>query len=795
MSRFLLLIFVFLIHCVHGLAQNMYEVEGSVVDATTENPIFGANVYLLGLDRGTTTDSIGHFYIENSIDGISLVVSYIGYQKDTILVSYSDSNFYNVKLQPLNNLKEIVVIANPNKLVEKSQVTLPIKQIRQLPALVGEPDIIKVFQLFPGVQSGNEGSIGLHVRGGGPDQTLILFDDVPLYNPSHLFGFVSVFNPVLVKDVSISKSGFKAKYSGRLSSVVEVTSKDGDSIEYHGEASIGVVASTVFVSGPLIKDKVSFYLSGRRSHIDVLYRPLFNQSSSNFGEVDDFGAYYRDFNSKITWEINEKNKLSLNSFSGFDLYRLEVKDSRDSLSFNESQNRMTWRNTLHSMTYECEVIQNLATKVIGYYTGYLFDNFTHNNDLTLSTEKDTLSNELFSSNYRNQVKDIGLRSDTEYRINNNMNLSFGGSIIQHSFDPGSTDIHIDVNRNSSSIYTLDTIVSQNISKPLESNLYVENFQKIGKKLELRYGFNCSFLSIENKLYYSLQPRLSANYSLGINTEVFASYTVMGQQLQYLTSESIGLTWDQWLPSTESVTPQEAWQTSIGIKQVFSHGYTLTMDIYYKKMNNLITYKEGASIFSLGAWENIVTQGEGIAYGAEMLLEKTFGDFTGWIGYTLAYSNRRFSDKNFGEFYPYKFDRRHDISFVGNYSFNENVSISTSWVFGTGNAVTLADRNMNTLVYDDGEYGTKPISSFGGINSLRMPKYHRLDVGLSLKKERKKFSRVIRIGAYNAYNRKNPYLILLEDGYDEETNMVIPNSSLIQYSLFPIIPSISYSISF
>ena len=792
-----LFLFIFISLCnQYVLSQHSLTIEGQVIDSSTEVPIIGANLYFLSSSLGTTSDEQGLFSLEGNVEDSAVIVSYIGYRTDTLLLSAEANQELIIRLEQLNNLDEVVVVAQAGRLVDKAEITLPIAQIRQLPALVGEPDVIKVLQLFPGIQSGNEGSVGLHVRGGGPDQTLFLYDDVPLYNPSHLFGFVSVFNPSIVSNVSIAKNGFKAKHSGRLSSVVEVNSRDGDYQDFRLEASIGLLAANVMITGPIIKDKVSFVLSGRRSHIDVLLRPFFNQSSLDFGGVSDFKAKYSDINAKVTWKINENSVLSVSSYTGSDLYKLELDDFRESFS-EEIQNNLKWRNTIHSIRYEKQLSPKFSTKLVGYYSGYTFNNVSHNYEESYNSYGEVTSSETFNSTYNNQVSDIGLRSDSEYGINDNMSVSFGGSLIQHRFDPGSSDIEIDVNVGEFNIYNLDSIVSQDITTPLEVNMYVENTQKIGDKLEMRYGVNYSALKVSQQTYHSIQPRVNINYEIGSNTEIFTAYSRMWQPLQYLTSETVGLTWDQWLPSTESIAPQNGWQTSLGVKQKLTSGLAVTVDLYYKRMQNLISYQEGASIFSPQEWDAIVTQGEGKAYGVEMLFEKSMGDLTGWVGYTVSSSNRRFEEKNFGASYPYRFDRRHDISIVGNYQFNDNISLSSSWVYSTGNSVTIADRKMLTLISDNEGWDSGNIPSARGINNVRMPNYHRFDFNFSFKKKRNKFSRVITIGAYNTYNRKNPYFILLQDNYevDEYGIEEIKRASFAQYSLFPIIPSLSYTIKF
>lgn len=781
----------------NSYSQSKYTISGYVKDSESSEAIIGARIYCKSIEIGTVSNIYGFFSLTLPEGSHSVLFSYIGYEPQKKEIKLNENIDLKIALVEGQLLGEIEVTADElhHKTTEISTINLSMDKVKSLPVLLGEVDILKTAALLPGIHSGSEGSSGIYVRGGGPDQNLILLDGVPIYNANHLFGFFSVFNADAINSVKIVKGGFPARYGGRLSSVIDINMNEGNMKEYHAEGSIGLISSKLMLSGPIIKDKMSFMVSGRRTYIDILARPLINvinQNSSNYETK--VGYFFYDINGKINYKINDKNRIYVSAYMGKDKFYLEDEFKfydYDSLKFqyNTSEADMNWGNKIFAARWNHQYSPKLLSNLTVNFSDYKFvTGFSDQQYFDIDNP------EYFNSfEYLSGIKDIGAKLDYYYYPSPNHKLLFGGNFIHHTFSPGVGTI-ISGGTSSSKI---DSTFGSSITKSNEFYAYIEDDYTITKRLSANFGLHFSNLIVNKKYYNSLQPRIAMNYVLNENSSVKLSYASMTQFLHLLSNSSIGLPTDFWVPATDKTPPQQGHQIAAGYALDFQKGYSISIEGYYKTMSNLIEYKEGASFLSAGKdWESIIEKGKGWSYGAEVLLEKKIGKLSGWIGYTLSWTNRQFENLNFGEIYPYRYDRRHDMSIALTYKINDKWDIGVVWVYGTGNSLTLPVQQYQPYQQPNSEtqYWWNPaIENYEAKNDYKMPAYHRLDFGVN-KHKTKKWGEVIwSYGLYNAYSRQNPFYI--EYGYLPNDFAPVPTKVLKQISLFPVIPSISYSVKF
>jgi hypothetical protein len=661
------------------------------------------------------------------------------------------------------------------------------EKVKTLPVLLGEKDIIKTLQLLPGVQSGSEGSSGIYVRGGGPDQNLILLDGVPIYNANHLFGFFSVFNADAINQVKLVKGGFPAEYGGRISSVIDIRMNEGDMKKIHGEGSVGIISSKLMLNGPIIKDKTSFMITGRRTYIDLLARPLIKAANSQNGNDQVTGGYFfYDVNAKLNHIINANNRIYFSAYLGNDKFYVNSEydyiDQSDNKTYiEENTGGIKWGNKIVALRWNHKFSPKLLLNTTLNYSDY---QFTTGFGLT-SYEKGNQANPTqdFSFEYLSGITDFGGNMNFYYYPSPKHDVQFGIGQTYHTFKPGVNQLKL-----SDGSSDLDTSFGSARTYAHEFYGYIQDDFSITKRLSLNAGLHFANFLVREKLYNSLQPRASFNFQLDDKSSLKASYAKTTQFLHLLTNTSIGLPTDLWVPVTDSIPPQQGNQAAFGYTRELPKGYRVGAEAYYKTMKNLIEYKEGASFFGSNQnWEGLVEVGNGYSYGLEMLFEKRTGKTTGWIGYTLSWTNRQFANINNGEEFPYRYDRRHDISFVLTHKFNDKVDIGVVWVYGTGNAITLALQKYNSS--GGVEFGDSEVNHIDQRNGYRMPSYHRLDLGVNIHKPKKWGEATWSFGLYNAYNRQNPFY--LDIGYLQGGNEKV----LKQISLFPILPSVSYSFKF
>ncbi len=771
-----------------------FTISGTIEDQSSGERLINANIYDPVAFKGVISNNYGFYSITMPAGQVKLVCSYVGFKQRNISLDLRKDTIINLQLEPLTTLAEVTITAESARpalqSTQMSMTELSGKSIDKIPALFGEVDVLKALQLLPGVQSGTEGSSGIYVRGGGPDQNLILLDGVPVYNVNHLFGFFSVFNSDAIQTVKLIKGGFPARYGGRLSSVLDIRMKDGNNKMFGVEGSVGLIASRLTVEGPIKKDKTSFIVSARRTYVDVLAQPLIRIMAANQGQSGSTGGYYfYDLTAKVNHRFSDRSRLFLSTYAGRDQAYIKIRE--------ESMNTLTkqdlglgWGNVTTALRWNYQISPRLFSNTTLTYSKY---DFLTSQDATL-TASDTLQGK-YAFSYDSGIRDLAGRIDFDWQPGPDHSVKFGYNHIFHQFRPGITVYQLKDGETGSAIDT--TFGNRNINAQ-ELDGYIEDDWQIGTRFKVNAGLHGSAFKVQDSTYASLQPRLSVLYMINENWSLKAAYSHMTQHIHLLSNSTIGLPTDLWVPSTAIIKPQKSIQYAIGTVYEFKDGIELSVEGYYKSMNNLIEYKEGSSFFSLNDdWQDKLEFGRGIAYGGEFLVRKTNGKTTGWVGYTLSWSKRKFDNISFGEWFPYRYDRRHDISIVLNHQFNKRIDIGATWVYGTGSAVTLPVMAYTRYVWPD----TKPswasfftagpytILAYEGRNGYRMPAYHRLDIGINFHKEKKWGTRTWSFGAYNAYNRQNPFF-MTQDLYAPQNGPLF--ISFKQFSLFPIIPYFSYN---
>ncbi len=805
-KRFLACVFLFVLIANFSYSQK-YTISGYVQDAHTGEKLYGANIYDTKNYVGTYSNEYGFYSLTlPAVDSLSIAFSFIGYETQIFNLNLNSDQKINVELSSNLLLEEFVVTDKKSEeLVNKTQMSvidLPVKSLKNIPVLMGEADVLKTIQLLPGVQSGNEGTSGIYVRGGGPDQNLFLLDGVPVYNTAHLFGMFSVFNPDALSSVKLIKGGFPAQYGGRLSSVVDVKMKEGNMKELHGEGSVGLVAAKFTLEGPIKKDKTSFLVSGRRTYIDIIALP-FLAIFKNKEEFEKLRAGYNffDANVKLNHIFNDKNRLFLSFYSGRDVAKFKLNEEytyqdphfvnyQDYIFTTNNENRfnLNWGNITSSLRWNHIFTNKLFSNTTLVYSNYKFNTKIGYQSQTNVMPMDTIINhEDAGFLYTSGIEDFGAKIDFDYIPHHSHLVKFGVNYLYHRFKPGVNIINVIDNKD---IYEYKA--GNEFVNASEFFAYVQDNWDIARFLKANIGVHYSGFLVRNKYYQSIQPRATLNFLLNKRMSIKASYASMNQYIHLLTNSTIGLPTDLWVPTTDSIKPQLAHQFALGWNYNIDDNWDISLEGFYKIMDNLLEYKEGASFMSINSgWEEKVLQGKGWSYGAEIFVRKNYGKLTGWIGYTLSWAYRQFDDINFGEKFPYRYDRRHDISIVASYKINDRINLNANWVFGTGNAVTLSSQVYEILQdnVDEDPYST--IQYYSSRNGYRMPAYHRLDFAANFSKQKSWGERIWTVGIYNVYNHLNAFVLLPVDGYNNEGE----EFGLKKVTLFPIIPYFSYSFKF
>jgi len=767
------LLFISLLLRFSSFAQEKKTLRGRVSDPESGEPLPGAAIFLISEKRGALTDLQGRFSIITFQDTGTIRINYAGYKPSYFLIQKWPDEELKIDLFS-SDLKEVVITSEKSvrEKVAANQMSvenLSIKEAKLLPAIFGEVDILKTLQLKPGVQSGGEGFSGLYVRGGGPDQNLMLLDGATVYNPNHLFGFFSVFNPDVVGGVDLYKGAFPARFSGRLSSVVDIKTRDGSSTKWYATGGLGLISSRFAIEGPIIKNKLSVILTARRTYFDIFTRYLNkkNEGKIKYTPIPDY--YFQDVNLKLTWNPTTKDKITFTGYYGRDI-------------FNFSRNRFNvvfdWGNTMGNLRWQREISKELSLNTNLIITDYQynienkFDNFRFS--LGSGIRDYTAKTELTWSPQRRVVWQTGLM------------------LTHHQFQIGRASA-----ASSDGSFNFQAGTSPNASS---GSAFISNEIDLSDKWQLNSGLVLTGFKRDAQFFSALEPRFSARYKVNDKISLKANYTRMFQYLHLASNSGASLPTDLWYPSSNVVKPQISDQVAGSYSiSLLDDNLFFSNEFYYKNMQRQIDLKDGASFFVNDKIDTVFVFGRGWSYGTEFYLEKKKGRLTGWIGYTLSYTWRQFPDINFGEKFHPRYDRRHDISVVLIYKINERLNFSTTWVYGSGNAISLPETRF---YYQDivGAINPGTLATVVPVvrkrNSFRMEPYHRWDLGLVYKLRPKHGESDLTFSIYNAYNRMNPFFIYFETLTENPDGTGQPRGfQAKQVSLFPVIPSITYNFKF
>lgn len=753
------------------LAQDKFTLSGHVKDASSGEELIGATIYIEELKTGGVTNVYG-FYSLTIPKGIYHVrYSYIGFESATLTIDLHKSQIQNIEMKVLEStLNEVIIKGQADnediRSAEMGVVKMDIKEIKKIPVLFGEQDIIKTLTLMPGVSSGGEGKGGFYVRGGNTDQNLILLDEAPVYNANHLMGFFSVFNSDALKDIKLYKAGIPAQFGGRLSSVLDIHMKEGNSKKYTVSGGLGLISSRLTIEGPIVQDKGSFIVSGRRTYADLLLGLV----DKDFSGVD---LFFYDLNAKANYRIGDKDRIFISGYFGRD------KLGTDNFGFN-------WGNTTGTLRWN-----HIFTNRLFSNTSFIYSSYDYEININMSNSDFQITS---------GIEDYHLKQDFSFFANPNNTIKFGFDVIYHTFKPGELTSEGETETN-------NIIIDK--KHAFESGLYLSNEQKIGSRIMIDYGVRLSMFNevgpgtiyqydnvgnITNeqeytdleliKTYWVPEPRFSMSYLLNEQSSVKASYQRNAQYIHLLSASTSDNPTDVWLPSSSLIKPEKADQYSVGYFRNFMDNiFEASIEVYYKNMYDLVDYQDGADVLLNEHVEADLVFGHGRSYGIEMLLKKRLGKFTGWIGYTLSKTERQFDDINNGNWFSARQDRTNDVSIVGMYDISNKISVSATWIYYTGDAVTMPSGQYTI----DGNI----VPLYTERNGYRMPDYHRLDLSLTLKgKQTKKFQSSWNFSIYNAYARENAYSISFQ-----ESETIPGTMEAVQFSLFSIIPSVTWNFKF
>lgn len=799
-------------------------ISGFVREAASSEPLIGASVYQADKRKGVATNSYGFFSLSLDPGDIDLQVSYIGFRPQRLSFPFMERDtLITIELESNASLKEVVVLSDDR---ERRQVhttrmgamEFDRQTIRSTPVMFGEADIVKTLQLTPGVTSGTEGFAGMHVRGGNPDENLFLIDGNPVYQINHVGGIFSAFNPEAIRNIEFYKAGFPSRYGGRLSSVVDVHTKEGNMKEFHGSATLGLIAGNLSLEGPIVKDRTSFALTFRRTWLDVITTPTLAIVNNRFMEKDGnrvHGNYnFYDLNATLNHKFSERSRFYLSFYNGRDALSGgsdEFNESKDETPFNEEHRaRLRWGNLLASAGWTYVFSPKLFGKIAGVFTQYrssMSRSFDEVYEVPGSADHYRIYNETSSST---AILDLGARAAFDYLPRPGHHIRFGGDLLVHRFRPEYSQMKLKSISQGDSL-SVGTIFTDDLLWAREGSVFLEDDWDITDRLRVNGGMRFSLFHVEGKMYTGIEPRLSLRWKLRHDLSLKASYSRMRQYIHLVSESYISLPSDAWMPVTRRLEPLSSDQYSLGAYYSLAKEYDLSLEAYYKKMINLLEYKEGYTYLpSFVSWEDKMTVGEGRSYGLELMLRKHTGKTTGWIGYALSKSDRQFDQINNGERFPSKYDSRHKLNIVAMHKLSDRIELSAAWTLSSGTYATLSLENYQSTLKRPGywwapdyERGYVDIDYFGKRNNYQFPTYHRLDLGINIYRPKKSGRMGIwNVSVYNAYCRQNPIAIYKSDKTvrdpenDTEERLAYKSVPVFKHgSLWGLIPSVSYTYKF
>lgn len=793
-------------------------VSGFVRDKRSAESLIGASVYEAHSRVGTASNNFGFFSLTLPPGDITIRSSYIGYTSHQhILNGLERDTVLAIELEPSASLEEVVITGQSNdkqSVLSTQMGALEINQqtIRSTPVMFGEADIIKTLQLTPGVSAGTEGTAGMYVRGGNVDENLFLIDGNPVYQINHIGGIFSAFNPEAISGMDFFKSGFPSRYGGRLSSVVDVHTKEGNMKEYHGSASIGLISGNLNFEGPIIKDRTSFNIGLRRTRLDVLSAPavaIANKITKKDGTRLRARYAFHDLNLKVNHIFNDRSRMYLSLYNGNDVLKGGSTDFPDQDSDNnynyDSDVSLRWGNIMATAGWTYVFNNRLFGKVSGVFTRY--------HSRLRNTEHDVVGNEGdedYSDSFRENetntgITDFGLRTSFDYLPASAHHIRFGGDYLVHRFHP-EYNRSVAYEKNEETSVEIGQEFANDLLWGHEAGVYAEDDWTLSSAVRLNAGLRFSLFNVQGKTYTGLEPRVSLRWLLDDNLSFKASYSRMNQYVHLISNSFISLPTDAWMPVTRKLKPLISDQVSAGFYYNLNKEYNFSVEGYYKTLDNLLEYRDGHTFTpSFVNWEDKLTAGEGRSYGAEFMVRKETGRTTGWVGYGLSWSDRQFDELNQGARYPARFDNRHKLNIVVMHKISPKVELSAAWSYASGNHVTLSLENYyengtGSPTNNDNRYmgASESIDYYEGRNNYQLPAYHRLDLGIKIYRPKKKGRMGIwTVSIYNVYSRMNPFMI-----YKSDKTVPDPGSSYGKnvpvfktIGIMPIIPSISYTYKF
>ena len=802
-------------------AQERYTISGYVTDAESGERLIGAAVYDTISHQGTVTNTAGFYSLTlTNTAHCALVASYVGYAPSKPYIANQDRTHHFV-LSSTTKLQEVTVtghqsVSAPDN-VQMSAIEVPVTQILAIPALGGEVDVLKAIQLLPGVQASGEGSAGLYVRGGGPDENLITLDGAPLYNINHAMGMFSVFNADAIKNVTLYKGNFPARFGSRLSSVIDVRQKEGNNTFWHGGISVGLISSKLNLEGPIFgkaqldslkqgyspRAKTTFNISARRTYFDAFMAPLVHALSTREGGTTSVwpGYYFYDINAKLSHTFSDKDRITVGLYNGADVEYVYIKENEDRYDRSQMNMHYSWGNTLAAVDWQHTINHQLFLNTRVHYSGYYCHLNQSMNVVNGSPDEEGTTFDQRMS-YGSMIHDVSVSSHLEYSPNQRHRVLAGIEYTYHHFRP-SVQNHFMLSGSDTTDVVLkeDTTLGGDVLHGHEVAAYIEDTWTPTKWFRLNYGARFSMYGINGKVYPSAEPRIGMRFLLHKDVALKLSYSYMSQYVHLLSNSQVSMPSDLWVPVTKNIPPMRSMQVAGGVSYNICNQVELSVEGYYKRSLNLLEYKEGASFMGYtGDWQQQVEVGNGWSYGVELLVQRKVGPVTGWIGYTWSRSMRQFDNINEGKPFHAKYDREHDLSITLQYQITPRFDVAGTWVYGTGSRGTLV-----TQEYWDNQAGIWA-TYYNERNGYQMPDYHRLDLAMNFHFPHKRSEKgskgketgyygrggwlrnaehILNISCYNVYCRMNPVYIEQE----------MSSGKLYQVSIFPVLPSISYYFKF
>jgi hypothetical protein len=778
-----------------------YTLSGYIQDAETGERLMGASIRAVSEKGvGAVSNEFGFFSLKLEEGEQKIAVALIGYRSQTLNVLLIGDRFSTVKMRPNISLPEVVISSLPDSdnaaQGVESQRNLPINELRSLPMPGGEADLLRMAALQPGIQTGVDGVGGMHVRGGNADQNLILLDDVPVYNPGHALGLYSIFNPAMVSNARLWKGDFPARYGGRAASVVDVRTRDGDMQQYHAGVSAGLFATSVFAEGPIEQGRSAFLIGGRATYLGPWIRFFSDRGDLITFSGDNAGYKFYDLNAKLNYVATERDRFYFSYYHGGDLFQNEFEqlyNDPDGLQTDRYRLNTDWGNQIAAFRWNRVLSKNLfVNSTLRYSRFYYQSQLGFNSSFLFANGKQsTLAN--YGLLYQTFIRDWSGKADFTYYPDDRLTLRWGGSYTFHDFRPGAISVNfLQAGQSPTAIDSLANLFDNNERLGAdEAEAYLDAEIVPTKNWRIEAGVNASAFAVKNTNYSALSPRFRLHHSSSRGWSQWAGYHRMTQYLHQIGSFNISLPFELWVPSTRKVPPEQVQQFSAGFGWQ-GRGWGWQVEGYYKSLDRALTFLTSNDALVTGGaedasgWEDRIAIGTGESRGVEFSVEKTSGNTTGSIAYTLSEATRQFPEINSGNVFPFRYDRRHDLKITVHQRINAWLDASAVWAFATGNPITLAGVKY-THQSPDSEI-EREVFVYTEVNGYRLPNYHRLDFALNAHFRTGRFWNNIQLGVYNAYNRYNPFYLYVDTRSGEQ-------GRAIQYTLLPLLPSFRYELKF